>query len=194
MFDFRLKEFHTVAKRLNFTKAADKLFAVYQKIETGMAAINQKIKETIRVGPSTTVAQYILPGYLASFRKRFRDISVELITNNTEHIEHFHTDNKIDFDAIEGQSSRKQRKNSKFLKDELVLCTRYVNPLNKKGSISVRLSVPFILRIMEQKSRYLTLSARSLLPCYSTPIFHLITRQVHILSTSQNPGYQYYCS
>ncbi|MBS1934430.1 MAG: LysR family transcriptional regulator [Bacteroidetes bacterium] len=183
MFDFRLKVFHTVAKRLNFTKAAEELFitqpavtkhiheietyfktqlfhrngtkialteagkillkhseelfSIYREMETDMAALNRNLRGTIKIGASTTVAQYILPKYLASFRKRFSDISVELITGNTEHIENFLLENKIDFGIIEGQSKRKQLKYSRFLKDELVLCTRYGNPLTKKRTISL---------------------------------------------------------
>jgi DNA-binding transcriptional LysR family regulator len=183
MFDFRLKVFHTVAKRLNFTKASEELFitqpavskhiheieiyfktqlfhrngtkvsltsageillkyteelfSVYRELETDMAALNQDIQGIIRIGASTTVAQYILPKYLASFRKRFRDISVELVTGNTEHIENYLTAGEIDFGIIEGLSKRKQLRYSKFLKDELVLCTRYGNPLSKKTAISL---------------------------------------------------------
>lgn len=194
MFDFRLKVFYTVAKRLNFTKAAEELFitqpavtkhiheietyfktrlfhrngtkislttageillrhseelfSIYREMETDVAALNRDIKGTIRIGASTTVAQYILPKYLASFRKRFRDITVELVANNTEHIENFLMENKISFGIIEGQSKRKQLKYSRFLKDELVLCTRQGNPLNKRGAISLNElpRLPLVLR------------------------------------------------
>jgi DNA-binding transcriptional LysR family regulator len=198
MFDFRLKVFHTVARRLNFTKAAEELFitqpavtkhiheietyfksqlfhrngtkislttagetlfkhteelfSIYGEMETDMAALKQDVKGTIRIGASTTVAQYILPRYLASFRKRFRDISIELISSNTEHIENFLTEGKIDFGIIEGQSKRKQLKYSRFLKDELVLCTRHGNPLGKKGSVSLNEIVKLPLIMREQGS------------------------------------------
>ncbi|HTQ29434.1 MAG TPA: LysR substrate-binding domain-containing protein [Puia sp.] len=181
MFDFRLKVFYTVAKRLNFTRAAEELFitqpavtkhireietyfktqlfrrngtritltaagtilfryteelfSIYRSMEADIAAMGKELKGTIRIGASTTVAQYILPKYLASFRQRFRDISIELTSSNTEHIEHFLTENKIDFGIIEGQSKRRQLTYSRFMKDELLLCTRQGNPLLRKDMI-----------------------------------------------------------
>ncbi len=126
MFDFRLKVFYTVARRLNFTKAAEELFItqpavtkhiheietyyktqlfhrngtkikltpagtallehaeqlfnIYRNIEFELAAINENVKGSIRIGASTTVAQYVLPKYLASFKQKFPDIKIELTT------------------------------------------------------------------------------------------------------------------
>jgi DNA-binding transcriptional LysR family regulator len=198
MFDFRLKVFYTVARRLNFTKAAEELFItqpavtkhiheietyyktqlfhrngtkikltpagtallehaeqlfnIYRNIEFGLAAINENVKGVIRVGASTTVAQYVLPKYLASFKQKFPDIKIELTTNNTEHIENALIANKIDFGIIEGQSKRSQLKYATFLKDEIVLCTRTGNSFIKKQSISLASLTNLPLLIREQGS------------------------------------------
>ena len=198
MFDFRLKVFYTVARRLNFTKAAEELFItqpavtkhiheietyyktqlfqrngtkikltpagttllvhaeqlfnIYRNIEFDLAAINENVKGTIRIGASTTVAQYVLPKYLASFKQKFPDIKIELTTNNTEHIENALITNKIDFGIIEGQSKRPQLKYATFLKDEIVLCTRTGNPFIKKQSISLVSLTNLPLLIREQGS------------------------------------------
>jgi LysR family transcriptional regulator, transcriptional activator of the cysJI operon len=198
MFDFRLKVFYTVARRLNFTKAAEELyitqpavtkhiheietyykiqlfhrngtkikltpagiallehaeqlFNIYRNIEVDLAAINENVKGAIRIGASTTVAQYVLPKYLASFKQKFPDIKIELTTNNTEHIENALIANKIDFGIIEGQSKRPQLKYTTFLKDEIVLCTRTGNPFIKKPSITLALLKELPLLIREQGS------------------------------------------
>ena len=124
MFDFRLKVFYTVAKRLNFTKAAselfitqpavtkhiqetekhfnaklferngtkialtpagelllqhtEKLFSVYRDLEFEMGSLAQHHSGILRIGASTTIAQYILPAVLAVFHKRFIDIQPQL--------------------------------------------------------------------------------------------------------------------
>jgi DNA-binding transcriptional LysR family regulator len=198
MFDFRLKVFYTVARRLNFTKAAEELFItqpavtkhiheietyyktqlfhrngtkikltpagialrehaeqlfnIYRNIEVDLAAINENVKGAIRIGASTTVAQYVLPKYLASFKQKFPDIKIELTTNNTEHIENALIANKIDFGIIEGQSKRPQLKYTTFLKDEIVLCTRTGNSFIKKLSITLALLKELPLLIREQGS------------------------------------------
>ena len=183
MFDFRLKVFHTVAKRLNFTKAAgelfitqpavtkhiheieayyqcklferngtkiklthsgitllkytDELFEVYRNIEFDLAAINEAVKGVIRIGASTTVAQYVLPKYLAVFRQKFPEIKIELVSGNTESIEHLLTENKIDIGLVEGQSKRKNIKYTPFIKDEIVLTTATTTGLSKKGAMTM---------------------------------------------------------
>lgn len=198
MFDFRLKVFYTVARRLNFTKAAEELFItqpavtkhiheieayyktqlfqrngtrikltpagtvlleraeqlfeIYRNIEFELAAVNENVKGTIRIGASTTVAQYVLPKYLASFKQKFPDIKIALTANNTEHIENSLLANKIDFGIIEGQSRRPQLKYLPFLNDEMVLCTRTGNPFIKKQSITLSMLKELPLLMREQGS------------------------------------------
>ncbi len=198
MFDFRLKVFYTVARRLNFTKAAEELFitqpavtkhiheienyyktqlfqrngtkikltpagttllahaeqlfAIYRNIEVDLAAINENVKGTIRIGASTTVAQYVLPKYLAAFRQKFPEINIALTANNTEYIENALIAGKIDFGIIEGQSKRPQIRYASFLKDEIVLCTRTGNPLIKKQTIALPALKELPLLMREQGS------------------------------------------
>jgi LysR family transcriptional regulator, transcriptional activator of the cysJI operon len=198
MFDFRLKVFYTVARRLNFTRAAEELFitqpavtkhiheieayyktqlferngtrikltpagaallehteqlfTIYRNIEFDLAAMNEHVQGTIRLGASTTVAQYVLPKYLASFKQKFPDINMALTASNTEHIENALIANKIDFGIIEGQSKRPQLKYTSFLKDEMVLCTRTGNPAIKKQTISLSALKELPLLMREQGS------------------------------------------
>ena len=162
MFDFRLKVFHTVAKRLNFTKAADELcitqpavskhiqeienyfqlklfdrngtkiklteageilleyanriFTIYSNLEFELNALNQRHNGKLRIGASTTIAQYILPPLLAAFHKKFTDIKVTLLINNTEQIELALQNKDIDFGIIEGQSKNTLFKSLSLLK------------------------------------------------------------------------------
>ena len=167
MFDFRLKVFYTVAKRLNFTKAAeelfisqpavtkhireieshynirlfdrngtkikltdtgrtllqycDEIFSVYNRLEFELNNNSSQHKGIIRIGASTTIADYILPPVLASFHKKFKDVKIILLINNTEFIEQALTDNNIDLGIIEGYSKKSIFKYTEFVKDELVL-------------------------------------------------------------------------
>jgi len=131
---------------------AERLFEIYRNIEFELAAINQNAKGTMRIGASTTVAQYVLPKYLASFKQKFPDIKIALTANNTEHIENALIASKIDFGIIEGQSKRPQLKYTTFLKDEIVLCTRTGNPFLKKQTISLTMLKDLPLLMREQGS------------------------------------------
>jgi DNA-binding transcriptional LysR family regulator len=207
MFDFRLKVFHTVAKRLNFTKAAqelfitqpavtkhiheiesfykcqlferngtkikltpagatllrhtEELFNTYRNIEFDLAAIRENTKGILRLGASTTVAQYVLPRYLAAFKQKFADVKIELTTGNTEDIENLLTENKIDLGIIEGESKRPKLKYTRFLKDEMVLCTNSKKSVTPKTiSLKELQKLPLIFR--EQGSGSLEVIAAAL--------------------------------
>lgn len=208
MFDFRLKVFYTVAKRLNFTKAAEelfitqpavtkhiqeieifyqcklferngtkiklakageillkhaeKIFTIYDDIAFDLATLNENVKGSIKLGASTTVAQYVLPQYLALFKQKFPDIHIELTDGNTEYIENLLTDNKIDFGIVEGQSKRQHIKYTPFIKDEIVLCTSTENPDVKKSVITLNELQKLPLIIREQGSGSLEVITASL--------------------------------
>jgi DNA-binding transcriptional LysR family regulator len=207
MFDFRLKVFHTVAKRLNFTKAAEelfitqpavtkhiheietfykcklferngtkiklsveglillshteKLFNIYRDIEFELAAINESVKGTIKLGASTTVSQYVLPQHLALFRQRFPDVTIELTDGNTEQIENLLAENKIDLGIVEGQSKRQHIKYTPFIKDKIMLCTSNTNKTIKKSAITLNdlQKLPLIVREQGSGSLEVIISA-----------------------------------
>ncbi|KAA9038623.1 LysR family transcriptional regulator [Ginsengibacter hankyongi] len=210
MFDFRLQVFNTVARRLNFTKAAeelfitqpavtkhiqeienyfklklferngtkikltpagetllhhtDQLFTVYRNLEFELNTFTRQQKGKLRIGASTTVAQYVLPPVLAAFHKKFKDIKITLTTNNTEKIEEALQNKNIDLGIIEGQSKNNLFKYTEFVKDELVLVANINHPLAKKDMIKPEelLKIPLLLR--EPGSGTLEVIAHALKP------------------------------
>ncbi|MBL7759617.1 MAG: LysR family transcriptional regulator [Sediminibacterium sp.] len=210
MFDFRLQVFHTVARRLSFTKAAEELyitqpavtkhireiethfklqlferkgtkikltpagetllahteelFSIYRNLEFEMNSFAQLHSGKLRIGASTTVAQYVLPPVLAAFHQKFTDIRVSLLTNNTEQIEQALQNRSIDLGIIEGQSKNALFKYTEFVKDELVLVANANHPLAKKQLIKSEelLKIPLLLR--EPGSGTLEVLAHALKP------------------------------
>src|SRR5579875_2229661 len=194
MFDFRLQVFYTVAKRLNFTKAAEELFitqpavtkhikeienhyklklfdrrgtkikltaageillqyaeeifGLYLNLEFELNSLQQRYNGRLRIGASTTIAQYVLPPVLAACHKKFKDIKVVLTINNTEQIEQALQNEDIDFGIIEGQSKNSLFKYTKFIKDEIVLAANSNHSLTKKENIrrTDLLKLPLLLR------------------------------------------------
>jgi len=210
MFDFRLKVFHTVAKRLNFTKAADELcitqpavsrhiqeienyfkiklfdrngtkinlteagetllqytnqlFTIYSSLEFDLNALNLIHKGKLRIGASTTTAQYVLPPVLAAFHKKFTDIKVTLLINNTEQIEQALQNKDIDFGIIEGQSKNASFKYTEFIKDEIVLVASSHHPSAKKDMIQLDELLKTSLLLREPGSGTLEVIAHALKP------------------------------
>jgi len=210
MFDFRLKVFHTVAKRLNFTKAADELcitqpavskhireienhfqlklfdrngtkiklteageimlqytnqiFTLYGNLEFELNTLTERHNGKLRIGASTTIAQYVLPPLLADFHKRFSDIEVTLTINNTEQIEQALQNKDIDFGIIEGQSKNSSFKYTEFIKDEIVLVANSYHPSAKKDTIELDELLKTPLLIREPGSGTLEVIAHALKP------------------------------
>ncbi|MGV0918801.1 LysR substrate-binding domain-containing protein [Empedobacter falsenii] len=194
MFDFRLKVFDTVAKRLNFTKAANELnitqpavtkhikeielnlniklferngtkikltkageillkyteeiFSVYQKMEFEIGQLQEKQKGTLRLGASTTIAQYVLPPILADFRKRFPEIQLSLVIQNSEKIEDLLANHKIDVGLIEAQIKNRTFHYFPFMKDEIVLVSRQNHSISIKNNIKLDdlKNIPLVFR------------------------------------------------
>lgn len=210
MFDFRLKVFHTVAKRLNFTKAAEELFitqpavskhiqeienyykvrlferngskikltkagdvllhysneifGLYSSLEFELHSLTDSQKGQLRIGASTTIAQYVLPPLLADFHKRYKDIRISLTINNTEQIEQALKNKEIDFGIVEGQAQNTLFRYIEFVRDEIVLVAASDNPLSKNKQISADelLNIPLLLR--EPGSGTLEVIAHALKP------------------------------
>jgi len=194
IFDFRLHVFHTVAKRLNFTKAAaelfitqpavtkhihelenqlktklfdrngsrikltrageillqhsEQIFEIYRNLEFEINSLSQRQSGKLRLGASTTAAQYILPPILAAFHKKFHNLEITLTIKNTEEIEQALQNKEIDLGVIEGYSKNAAIKYTEFLKDEIVLVAAIKNPLVKAAVIKPEKlkQIPLLLR------------------------------------------------
>ncbi len=193
MLDFRLRVFYTVAKRLNFTKAAEELFIsqpavtkhiqelekvlqtklfdrngtkiklnqaglillqyaeqaleLYRGMERKIHQLQEKHKGELRLGVSTSIAQYILPKILAKFRHIYPDITVNVLINNTEITELLLAENQIDFGIIEGYSKNNLFSYDFFAKDEIVLIEKDSAKSNLR-SISIKdlTELKFVIR------------------------------------------------
>lgn len=126
----------------------EKLFALHHDLELDMKGFGNKQEGILRVGASTTIAQYILPPVLAAFKKRYPNIQPELHIHNTEHIEASLEHDEIDLGVTEGSFKNTSFKYIPFLKDELVLVVREKHELLKKQSISLTelTQLPLLMR------------------------------------------------
>ncbi|MFA6759148.1 MAG: LysR substrate-binding domain-containing protein, partial [Bacteroidales bacterium] len=58
-------------------------------------------KGSLRVGASSTIAQYVLPAVLAAFHKRYPEIKVSLLNGNSVEIENLLLERKVDIALVE---------------------------------------------------------------------------------------------
>ncbi|MCE7041968.1 LysR substrate-binding domain-containing protein [Dyadobacter sp. CY312] len=121
-------------KQIVLTKAGEVLlqhahliFEQYQKLEFDINLLQNKTEGTLHIGASTTIAQYVIPVYLAHFHKRFPEINIELTNANSLVIEQLLEEKKIDLGLVEGSIHHSDLKYTTFLKDEIVLVTHPKN-------------------------------------------------------------------
>jgi DNA-binding transcriptional LysR family regulator len=194
VFDFRLKVFSVVSKKLSFTKASQELFITqpavtkhikeleehlgvalftrhgtnisltpaghivdhyaesifksYAALENELAQLSNVAKGNIRIGASTTLAQYVLPKILAQFKTAHPAIHFTFVSGNSEFIEQQVMLENIDIAIVEGNSHHPQIMYEPYVKDELVLVTRTSNKLVNRGEIKPAqlVTLPLILR------------------------------------------------
>ena len=102
---------------------ANRILALYGELRDAFVEEQGAFSGEIRLGASTTLSQYVLPGLLAKFRKLYPDVRVTLFNGNTEQIERQIADGKLDFGMIEGTASNPALHYELFMDDELVLVT-----------------------------------------------------------------------
>ena len=194
MFEFRLKVFDTVARRLSFTKAADELCItqpavtkhikqlenhfklplferkgntvalttagqlllkhteslqeISRRLEYEINLLHESHKGSLKLGASTTVFQYVLPPLLARFHSSYKDVHLQMLHANTEHIEQALLRKEIELGVIEGDSKRRDIQYTPFARDEIVLVSSAKNPLAKKDEIRIEelKAIPLLLR------------------------------------------------
>ncbi|MGN6419433.1 MAG: LysR substrate-binding domain-containing protein [Pseudobacter sp.] len=167
---FKVKLFERDGRKVKLTAAGQtllrhtsELFALYRNLEFEMHTQADKKAGRLRVGASTTVAQYVLPPVLASFHQQFPDIRLTLTTDNTEQIGQSLQQHQVDLGIIEGRAKNNAFRYTPFLKDELVLVANANNPLLKRSiKTEELLKLPLLLR--EPGSGTLEVIAHALKP------------------------------
>mgnify|MGYP001226737924 FL=1 len=137
----------------------------YKRLEYEMHLLHNEYTGELRLGASTTIAQYVLPPLLASFIKKFPQVNLSLMNGNSREIEAALQEHRIDLGLVEGVFRLPNLKYSHFLDDELVAVVHTKSKLSTPEEITSKdmLSIPLVLR--ERGSGTLDLIERGLSQC-----------------------------
>ena len=127
---------------------ANRILGLYGNLNDAFADNGKLPSGKIRLGASTTIAQYVLPGILATFRRRYPEIKVEMSNGNTEQIEALVADGRLDIGMIEGKASGHALHYRPFMQDEIVLVTSVSNSTVRGEEIDREqlCEIPLIIR------------------------------------------------
>lgn len=90
---------------------------------------SNSLKGTLKVGTSLTIGEYFLPKFLSIFSKKYPDIDVEIVIENTSLICSHLKNLTLDIGLIEGTPTLGSFNQEYFLRDQLVLA---FNPSNNQ--------------------------------------------------------------
>ena len=153
--EFHTRLFDRMGNKISLTHAGqlllddcEPILKGYQKLDFDMNAIRKKYNGELRIGASTTIAQYVLPEILADFINRYPNTSVSMLSGNSREIETALLSDRIDIGMVEGIISQPQLKYSTFMNDELVAIVNSKNQLCQKEEISLSelRELPVVLR------------------------------------------------
>lgn len=125
--ELEVKLFDRIGKKLYLTYEGEVFLNYTRRIlnlyEEGVSVIKEGSKENkgkITIGASTTIGIYILPHIIKEFSKKYPNIEISIIIENTAHIETLLLENKIDFAYVEGNLHSEELNSQKIWDDELV--------------------------------------------------------------------------
>lgn len=128
--------------------AAERLADDYRRLEYEMSLCTGQTEGELRLGASTTIAQYLLPPILARFTTRFPQVRVSLLSGNSGQVEQALGDHAIDLGLVESVSRRQGLHYTLFRPDELVLVARPGGPYARMESVTPEAlcRIPLVLR------------------------------------------------
>ena len=129
-------------------EAAGRLLDDYRRLEYEMSLCADQTGGELRLGASTTIAQYLLPPILAHFTARFPGVRVSMSSGNSAEVEQALGEHAVDLGLVESLSRRQGLHYTLFAPDELVLVARTGGPYARTDAVTPdRLrQIPLVLR------------------------------------------------
>lgn len=127
---------------------SQQIFKLYAQLENELALQSGMLQGNLRIGASTTLAHYVLPSLVASFKKSYPSLSIYFVHGNSEYIEQQIIHEKLDIALVEGISHHPQINYEPFVKDEIVLAARTHNKLVVRNEIKPEAlrHIPLVMR------------------------------------------------
>ncbi|MBR6432954.1 MAG: LysR family transcriptional regulator [Bacteroides sp.] len=126
----------------------ERILEDYKRLEYEMHLLHNEYTGELRLGASTTIAQYVLPPLLGSFIGKFPQVSLSLMNGNSREIEAALQERRIDLGLVEGVARLPNMRYTALLEDELVAVVRTGSklPIGDEIAPEELLDYPLVLR------------------------------------------------
>ena len=142
---------------------SERILDAYKRLVYEMNLLQDDYIGELKLGASTTIAQYVLPPLLGNFIRKFPQVNLSLLNGNSREIETALQEHRIDLGLVEGIFRLPNLKYTTFLDDELVAIVHAQSKLSLPDEITPEdlQHIPHVLR--ERGSRTLDVFERALL-------------------------------
>ena len=130
------------------------LLGSYEGLMEEIAKIKKDLKDTLFLGVSATLSEYIVPSLIAEFHREFPSATVKIFTGNSHDVEEGLLSGVLNLGIIEREPSHKFV-SVPWLEDEIVFFTYPESPLAQKGEIEPEelYEVDLVMREMNSGTR-----------------------------------------
>lgn len=127
---------------------AEKILDSYRRMQFDLNLLTGNFAGELRLGASSTIAQYVLPPYLARYSTRYPEIRATLDTGNTRQMVQALFSHSIDLALVEGEARHAGIHYQPFMRDELVLVTGSRSAYATRDTVTPRelATLPIVLR------------------------------------------------
>ena len=188
---YHIALFERMGNKIKLTRAgeillehSERIVEDYKRLEYDLHLLTNTYAGELRIGASTTIAQYVLPAVLAKFVDKFPDVKISLLNSNSRQIESALGEHRIDLGMVEGIQHTPNIKYTVFMQDELVAVVSNRSKLSRRDEISLceLPHIPLVLR--EQGSGTLDVLEAALLP-YSIKLSYLNVQMLSLIHISE---------
>ncbi len=130
------------------------LLGSYEGLMEEIAKIKKDLKDTLFLGVSATLSEYIIPSLIAEFHREFPSATVKIFTGNSHDVEEGLLSGVLNLGIIEREPSNKFI-SIPWLEDEIIFFTYPKNPIVDRGEIPPEelYSVDLVMREMNSGTR-----------------------------------------
>ncbi|WBA40498.1 LysR substrate-binding domain-containing protein [Hymenobacter canadensis] len=147
--------FERRGSRISLTEAgqllllhADAVELLHEQLTTQLQDLHGEAAGRLRLGASTTLAQYELPALLPGFQQRYPQMELTLLNGNSEQIAEAILSGQLDLGFVEGRTKSRDLHYEPLLADELV-AVRHATPAGPPAvpmPLAEALAHPLVLR------------------------------------------------
>lgn len=192
---YGVKLFDRISKRLYITETGRQFLHYATHVVALFDEMEQGIKDwdsigTLRIGASITIGNYLMPKYVKAFEATHSKIKVQVIIDNSEKIEDYILNNKIDLGLIEGHVHSSYIQKEDFMKDRLVLICSRNHPFSSQKEIEVEdlKDEAFILREKGSAGREIFEGMMEASGIKVIPSWESVSTQAIVRAVSENLG------